>query len=147
MSAESRSKIPAKSKLPGEELVLPGTAIGGEVGTFYASFTLWNGQMQRSRAFNGLADTGATFPQGPGSILEDMGIERSETVRFRMADGSSTDLWLGHALLEIEGSVRSVDVIFGPEGSSVLLGALALEAFGLAADVSHRRLVPADVLQ
>ena len=147
MSAENRSKIPAKSKLPGEELVLPGTAIGGEVGTFYASFTLWNGQMQHSRAFSGLVDTGATFPQVPGSILEDMGIERSETVRFRMADGSSTDLWLGHALLEMEGSVRSVDVIFGPEGSSVLLGALALEAFGLAADVSHRRLVPADVLQ
>ena len=147
MSANNRAKIPAKTKLPGEEMILPGTAIGGEVGTFFASFTLWNGQMQRFRTFNGLVDTGATFPQVPGSVLEELGIERAETVRFRMADGSSTDLWLGHALLEIEGSVRSVDVIFGPEGSSVLLGALALEALGLAADVTHRRLVPADVLQ
>ena len=78
--------------------------------------------------------------------MEALGVERAETVKFRLADGSTTDLWLGHALLEIEGSIRSVDVIFGPEGGSVLLGALALEAFGLAADVSHQRLVSADVL-
>ena len=35
-------KIPAEDRLPGEKLVLPGTTIGGEVGTFYVDFTvLW----------------------------------------------------------------------------------------------------------
>ena len=146
MTTEYTPKIPAEDKLPGEKLVLPGTTIGWEVGTFYVDFTLWNWERTGSRTVNGLVDTGASFPQVPASVLEALGIERAETVKFRLADGSTTDLWLGHALLEIEGSIRSVDVIFGPEGGSVLLGALALEAFGLAADVSHQRLVSADVL-
>ena len=147
MSTENLPDSPAKKRVPAEKLILPGTTIGGEVGTFFVDFVLWNRQMDRSQTLNGLVDTGATFPQAPASVLEELGIERAEPVKFRLADGSSTDLWLGHASLEMDGRIRSVDVIFGLEGSSILLGALALEAFGLAVDSRNQRLIPADILQ
>ena len=147
MSTENWPSGSVTKKPAVQKLILPGTTIGGEVGTFFVDFILWNRQMERSITLNGLVDTGATFPQAPASVLEELGIERTDTVRFRLADGSITELWLGPASLEINGRVRSVDVIFGSEGSSILLGALALETFGLAADVSNKRLVPADVLQ
>ena len=147
MSTENRLNGPITKKPPEPKLIMPGSTIGGEVGTFFVDFILWNRQMERSITLNGLVDTGATFPQAPASVLEELGVERTDTVRFRLADGSITELWLGPASLEINGRMRSVDVIFGPEGSSILLGAFALEAFGLAADVSNKRLVPADILQ
>ena len=146
MSTENRPITPAREKLPGEKLILPGSTVGGEVGTFYVDFTLWNWQMERSHSLNGLVDTGATYPQVPASILEELGVERADTVAFRLSDGSRTELSVGHVFLELQGRFRPVSVVFGPEGSSVLLGKLALEAFGLAADVSNQRLVAADVL-
>ena len=119
----------------------------GEVGTFYVDFVLWNLRMDRSRSLNGLVDTGSTFPQAPASLLEGLGIERTDSMRFRLADGSRTELSLGRVMLELDGSVTPIRIVFGPEGSSVLLGALALESFGLAADVSNQHLVPAEVPQ
>ena len=39
MSTENRPITPAREKLPGEKLILPGSTVGGEVGTFYVDFT------------------------------------------------------------------------------------------------------------
>ena len=136
-----------RQQLPPEKPVLPGTTIGGEVGTFYVDFVLWNLRMDRSQSLNGLVDTGSTFPQAPASLLEGLGIERTDTMRFRLADGSRTELSLGRVMLELEGRLAPIKIVFGPEGSSVMLGALALESFGLAADVSIQQLVPAEVPQ
>ena len=146
MTTENTPKIPAKDKLPGEQLVLPGSTIGGEVGTFYVDFTLWNWEMESSVPVNGLVDTGATYPQAPSSVLEELGVDRVDTVIFRLANGSRTELALGRVVIELDGRFRPVSIVFGPEGSNVLLGAIALEEFGLAADVWNQRLVPADIL-
>ena len=147
MVAPNRTAIDDRRKLPPEKPVLPGTTIGGEVGTFYVDFVLWNLGMDRSQPLNGLVDTGSTFPQAPASLLDELGIERTDSMRFRLADGSRTELSLGRVMLELDGSFKPMSIVFGPEGSSVLLGALALESFGLAADVSNGQLVPAEVPQ
>lgn len=147
MSTQHHPKTPSSSRLPGQNLIMPGTAIGGEVGTFFVDFTLWNWQMEQSRTLNGLVDTGATYPQVPASILDELSIERTDSVRFRLADGTRVDRGLGRVVIDLQGVARPVSVVFGPEGSSILLGALALEECGLAADVRNRRLVPADLLQ
>ena len=146
MSTENLPNTSTMKKLPGERLVLPGSTVGGEAGTFYVDFVLWNWQMDRFHALNGLVDTGATYPQAPAEILEELGVERYDTVRFRLADGSLTERSLGRAMINLEGIIRPVIIVFGPEGSSILLGALALEVCGLAANVTNRRLAPADVL-
>ena len=117
------------------------------MGTFFVDFTLWNWQMEQSRTLNGLVDTGATYPQVPASILDELSIERTDSVRFRLADGTRVDRGLGRVVIDLQSVARPVSVVFGPEGSSILLGALALEECGLAADVRNRRLVPADLLQ
>ena len=147
MATPNRITTDDRRQLPPEKPVLPGTTIGGEVGTFYVDFVLWNLGMDRSQSLNGLVDTGSTFPQAPASLLEGLGIERTDTMRFRLADGSRTELSLGQVMLELRGEVRPINIVFGPEGGSVLLGALALESFGLAADVSNQQLVPAEVPQ
>ena len=117
------------------------------MGTFFVDFVLWDLRMEQSRILSGLVDTGATYPQAPASLLDQLGIERRDTVRFRLADGTPVDRFLGWVLIELEGLVRPMSIIFGPEGSSVLLGALALEECGLAADVRNQRLIAADILQ
>ena len=125
-------------------LVLPGTTIGGEVGTFSVDFTLWSGDGTRSLDLNGLVDTGASYTLIPAALLDDLGVARRETLTFRLADGSTQEFDIGWADIELEGRTKPVYVVFGPD-NRILLGAMALEAFALAADAKNRRLVPADL--
>ena len=145
MSAQNRPQTPARDKLPGEKLILPGTTVGGEVGTFYVDFTLWSNDGTRSHTLNGLVDTGAFYPQVPSLILVDLGIEPEFSETFRLADGTRHELPVGQVKIDLEGQSRSVYTIFGPPGSSTLLGALALEIFALAVDAKDRRLIKADL--
>ena len=145
MSTQDRPKAPARNKLPGEKMILPGTTVGGEVGTFYVDFTLWNMERTRSHTVNGLVDTGAFYPQVPALILEDLGIEREFSEVFRLADGTRLELDVGQVRIELEGQSRSVYTVFGPAGSSTLLGSLALEIFALAIDARKERFIPADL--
>ena len=124
-------------------LILPGTTVGGEVGTFSADFILWNADQTVSRSLNGLVDTGASYTMIPASILEDLGIERKQNQTFQLADGSRRRYGLGFAEMELEGQRGWVHVIFGPENNRILIGAFALEVFALAADAKYRRLIPA----
>lgn len=124
-------------------IILPGTTVGGEVGTFSADFVLWNADQTASRSLNGLVDTGASYTMIPASILEDLGIAREETRTFELADGSRRRYDLGFPRMELAGKRGRVHVIFGPENTRILIGALALEVFALAADAKYRRLIPA----
>ena len=130
---------------PAQNPPLPGTTVGGAVGTFYADFTLWGPDRIRSRTLNGLVDTGASYTLVPASILEELGIERFETRTFSLADGSRREFGLGWAEMELEGRPGFVYVVFGDAGGKILLGATALEAYGLAADAKNRRLIPGEL--
>ena len=145
MSTENRQDTPTGAKAPEEKLVLPGSTVGGEVGTFYVDFTLWNNDGTRSHTLNGLVDTGAFYPQVPALILEDLDIEQEFSEVFRLADGSLRELPVGQVKTELEDESRSVYTIFGPAGSSTLLGALALEIFALAVDAKNKRFIKADL--
>ena len=74
-----------------------------------------------------------------------MGVEKDEEALFRLADGSVREMFLGETLLDLEGRTKTVQVVFGPDPRKVLLGAMALEAFGLAADAKNHRLIPAEL--
>ena len=145
MTTENIPRAPAVEKPSGRKLILPGATIGGDVGTFYVDFTLWNNEGPRSHTLNGLVDTGAFYPQVPALVLEYLGIEREFSEVFRLADGTRIELDVGKVRIELEGRNRSVYTIFGPVGSSTLLGALALEIFALAIDARNGRLIPADM--
>ena len=51
---------------------------------------------------------------------------------------------IGRAQIELDGRTRTVYVVFGAS-EKILLGAMALEAFALAADAKNRRLIPAEL--
>lgn len=124
-------------------IILPGTTIGGDVGTFSADFVLWNADQTAARSLNGLVDTGASYTMIPAAILEDLGITRKRTTTFDLADGSRRSYALGYAEMELAGQRDLVHIIFGPENTRILIGAFTLEVFGLAADAKYRRLIPA----
>ena len=130
---------------PAQNPPLPGTTVGGAVGTFYADFTLWSPDHTRSRTLNGLVDTGAAYTRVPASILEELGIARFETRTFSLADGSRREMSIGLVDLELEGRHRTVYVLFGDEKGQVVLGSMALSAFALAADAKNRRLIPGEL--
>ena len=120
-----------------DELINPGSTIGGAVGTFYVDFTLWNPGRTRSRVLNALVDTGA-------SILAELGIEPEQTKRFQLANGDTQDFPVGSARMELDGQQENVHIVFGPE-NRLLLGSMALGAFALAVDAKNHRLIPADL--
>lgn len=130
---------------PAQNPPLPGTTVGGAVGTFYADFTLWSQDHTRSRTLNGRVDTGVSYTRVPASILEELGVERFETRTFTLADGSRREMSIGLVDLELEGRHRTVYVLFGDEKGQGVLGSMALSAFGLAADAKNRRLIPGEL--
>ena len=126
-------------------IILPGTTIGGEVGTFSADFVIRNRNGSQSRVLNGVVDTGASFTVIPEQILDELGIAREETKLFSFADGSRRELDVALAEMELQGQRGAVYVVFGPDSRKTLIGALALETFALAADAKYRRLIPAEL--
>ena len=125
-------------------LVPAGTTIGGEVGTFYVDLALWSADGTRTVDLRALVDTGASYTLIPAAVLDGLGVSRRETMTFLLADGSTREFDIGLAEMELEGRANPAHVVFGPE-NRILLGAMALEAFALAADARNRRLVPADL--
>jgi clan AA aspartic protease len=145
MDTASRDAAARERQAAEQWIILPGTTVGGEVGTFSVDFVIWNWNRTQSRTLNGLVDTGASYTLVPASILEELGIEREYSETFTLADGSKRELSVGRLDMELEGMTRNVYVVFGADGSRILLGAMALEAFALAADAKYRRLIPAEL--
>jgi clan AA aspartic protease len=87
-----------------------------------------------------LIDSGAVYSVVPTPILEGLGIKPLADEGFRLADGSKIVRKKGIALFRYRDRVGGADVIFGEEGDSNLLGALTLEALGLALDPLKREL-------
>ena len=130
---------------PEQWIILPGTTIGGEVGTFSVDFVIRNRNESQARTLNGVVDTGASYTVIPAQILDELGIKREETLLFSFADGSRRELAIALAEMELQGQRRSVYVVFGPDSRKILLGAMALESFALAADAKYGRLIPAEL--
>lgn len=89
-------------------------------------------------------DTGALYSFVPEDRLKAIGVEPSATRRLVLADGREETRLLSFCDFQIEGLEGSIPcpVIFAPEGSLFLLGATALENFGVEVDPIHKRLKP-----
>lgn len=89
-----------------------------------------------------LIDSGAVYSVVPLQILKRLGIKSLTEEEFRLADGSKIVRKKGIALFKYQDKIGGADVIFGEKGDSNLLGALTLEALGLALDPLKRELKP-----
>ena len=98
---------------------------------------------RRFESMDALAGTGTSYLVGPRPTLASLGVEARERRPFTLADGSEMVLDLGVALLRLDGRAYPVLTVFGEDGTRALLGAVALETFGLQVDPVRQRLVPA----
>ena len=89
-----------------------------------------------------LVDSGATYSVIPAGILEKLGIKPLREEEFRLANGKRIVRKKGVAIFKYGKRIGVADVIFGEEGDSNLLGALTLEAMGLALNPLKRELKP-----
>ena len=93
-----------------------------------------------------LVDSGAFYSVVPADVLQRLGIQPLKQETFRLANGTHIVRWKGGALFKFEEYVGFSDVIFGEEGDATLLGALSLEALGLALDPIKRELRPMQLI-
>jgi len=89
-------------------------------------------------------DRGALYSFVPGKRLEEIGVEPVRSRELVMADGRHDTRLLGEARLTIDklGETLTCPIIFGPDDSLYLLGATALENFGVDADPTTKTLKP-----
>lgn len=89
-------------------------------------------------------DTGALYSFVPEDLLERIATEPSATRNVVLADGRAETRLLGFCNFKIEGLQGDIPcpVVFAPKGSLLLLGATALENFGVEVDPIQKQLKP-----
>ena len=89
-------------------------------------------------------DTDALHSVAPAGRLEALGIVPKFARDFVFADGKKDRRLVGEAAFSTEGTDETITclVVFGPPESLFLLGATALENFGLQADPTIQKLRP-----
>ncbi len=89
-------------------------------------------------------DTGALYSFAPEDWLEKIHIEPISTRNLILADGRTIKCLLGFCDFEIEGlnDLIPCPIIFAPKDSLFLLGATALENFGVDVDPTSKKLKP-----
>ena len=90
-----------------------------------------------------LVDTGATYSLLPPNLVAQLGLATPYERRAVLANGERIVYRIGEVRLRLGDEERTTVFFEGSQESRPLLGAFALEAFGLAADPLHGRLVEA----
>ncbi len=119
------------------------------MGMFQVQVTVANPQdSTRSLAHGFWVDTGALYSYMPEGDARKIGLVPKATRDFILADGRKDRRMIGEALFTIEGIPETITcvVVFGPPESLFLLGATALENFGVQADPTTQRLLPVAAL-
>jgi len=116
-----------------------------DMGTFRVDVEIENPARpgERRTLTSVLVDTGAELSWVPAGLLESLGIERYSTWRFRQADGTVIERWVGAAFVHVAGKRTTDDLVFGEPGDLVLLGSRTLEGLNFRVEPVTKRLVDA----
>jgi clan AA aspartic protease len=112
------------------------------MGTFRVPVEVGDIQGRQYIPLQALVETGATYLTLPRPLLDDLRVQALELRAFSLADSRQVDYEVGVVSLRLDGRAIPVLCVFGPEGTEPLLGAVALETFGLGVDPGTQRLVP-----
>ena len=116
-----------------------------DMGTFRVDIQIENPARpgERRTLTSVLVDTGAELSWVPAAVLESLAIERYATWRFRQADGTVIERWVGAAFVHVAGKRTTDDLVFGEPGDLVLLGSRSLEGLNFRVEPVTKRLVDA----
>ena len=115
------------------------------MGIFRVPLQVGNPFTGQTEIVEAVVDTGAVDSVMPASLLQRLGIEPMQTVRFRTVSGERVDYEVGSAYFSAEGFRCIANVVFGPE-EEPLMGATTLEQLYLAVDSRNERLTPIEGL-
>jgi predicted aspartyl protease len=111
------------------------------MGTFSVEIGVGDAAGQTFETVEALVDTGATNTTLPSEMLARLGIRLYRKAMFEYPDGRAEELDIGRTWVRVDGQQEFTQVVFGPEGTDPILGAVTLEEMGLAGDAAGRRLV------
>ena len=116
------------------------------MGLFTVEIEVAHPSHRRYTPVSAIVDTGATFSMFPRSFLKSLGIEPIANAELTTADGKTLLSPISEARFRIGEQERTAMVAFGSADDIYLLGAHTLQSFGLIADTTQHRLVPAKLL-
>ena len=113
------------------------------MGTFTVTIEVGDPGGQRFERLEALVDTGSTNSAVPGSVLRGLGVVPHRKGHFELADGTVVEADIGRTWLRVNGDQESTQIVFAPEGTQPILGAITLEELELAVDPLKKALAPA----
>ena len=116
------------------------------MGMFTVQIAVGDAEGKRWTTLGALVDTGASITSVPSSVLRELGVEPMTQQLFRFAQGETRTMDVGQTWVRVEGRERITLVVFNEEGTTPLLGALALEAAFMGVDPVAQKLVPVEGL-
>lgn len=123
-------------------LILPGTTVGGEVGTFAAELTLYSPDGARCRTLAATVDTRMFYTVIPAPILAALSIVPQCEQRVHFPDSSAAQLPVAWASVTLQGKSGSALVAFGKDASPTVIGKETLLGLAFAADPENRQFIP-----
>lgn len=118
------------------------------MGTTFAVARVTNPRIARAKGqdIEFLVDTGALYSVLPASKLKKLRVRSLGDETFTLADGTHQTFAVGEAFFSVMGRGATSKVVFGPEESTPLLGALTLESLGLMVNPVTREVKPMRLL-
>jgi predicted aspartyl protease len=116
--------------------------MAGLMGTFSITLEIGDFAGTRFEQVDAIVDSGATYTAIPSNTLRRLGITPQEDAEFVLANGQKVMYGLAWIRVRLAGREQPTLVIFGDQGSEILLGAFTLEGFRLGVDAVNKRLVP-----
>jgi predicted aspartyl protease len=90
-----------------------------------------------------IVDTGAECTWFPNEVLRSIGVKPMKKIKFLTATTELVEREAGYAVLRADGFETIDEVVFGQANDAVLLGARAVEGFGVMVDNINKRFVAA----
>lgn len=90
-----------------------------------------------------MIDTGSEYTWIPRPMLEQLGLTRERSARFRTADGRVVEREVCFAIVHTAGTSVPEIVVFAEPGDMILLGSRTLEGLNLRIDLVKKELVDA----
>lgn len=95
----------------------------------------------RSVEVEALVDTGATFPALPEGKVKELGLPAIGEHPAETAEGAGRIKLAAHAIIRIEDRISEAPVMIRPEGTTPLIGVVALEQMGYRVDPTTGKLI------
>jgi len=110
------------------------------MGLTHVPVTIRNARTNESFTKTFLIDTGATESIAPAFELKKIGIKPVGTKSYELASGQMEEFEFGLAEVSFMDEITAGQILFGPDNTEPLLGAILLESAGLIVDPKNQEL-------